>query len=122
MKHIVLSILAGTSLALVACSEPKPLSKEEQWQGYCKSFGHAARAIFHDRQNGITEAEAREHASKVEDPIIKAMLSEQIDLAYAQAKVAGKFAQQELMEPFMQAAEQKCLATPYTDIPKFKPL
>ena len=120
MKAIV---VVAFMLALVGCSEPKkPLTKEQQWQGYCKSFGYAARAIMHDRQNGIEREKAIEHANQIEDETIKSMILGQIELAYQQEKVAGKANQQELITPFMQAAEKKCLNTPYTEIPDFKPL
>lgn len=40
-------------IALVGCAEKKPLTPEEQWHGYCKSIGNAARSIMLDRQNAI---------------------------------------------------------------------
>ena len=40
-------------LALMGCAEKKPLTPEEQWQGYCRSVGNAARTIMLDRQNAI---------------------------------------------------------------------
>ena len=40
-------------LALAGCAEKKPLTPEEQWQGYCRSVGNAARTIMLDRQNAI---------------------------------------------------------------------
>lgn len=37
-KLLALSVL----IALVGCAEKKPLTAEEQWQGYCRSVGNAA--------------------------------------------------------------------------------
>ena len=33
-------------VALVGCAEKKPLTPEEQWHGYCRSVGNAARSII----------------------------------------------------------------------------
>ena len=45
-------------IALVGCAEKKPLTPEEQWHGYCKSIGNAARSIMLDRQNAIEKDKA----------------------------------------------------------------
>ena len=54
-------------LILMGCGKKEPLTPEQQWHGYCVSIGNAARSIALDRQNGIEEKQAKEHASKVED-------------------------------------------------------
>ena len=66
-------------IALVGCVEKKPLTPEEQWHGYCKSIGNAARSIMLDRQNAIEKDKAIEHANKVEDEMTKAFALEIIE-------------------------------------------
>ena len=70
-------------IALVGCAEKKPLTPEEQWHGYCKSIGNAARSIMLDRQNAIEKEKAIEHANKVEDEMTKAFALEIIEDVYA---------------------------------------
>ena len=70
-------------IALVGCAEKKPLTPEEQWHGYCKSIGNAARSIMLDRQNAIEKDKAIEHANKVEDEMTKAFALEIIEDVYA---------------------------------------
>ena len=62
-KLLALSVL----VALVGCAEKKPLTPEEQWHGYCRSVGNAARTVMLDRQNSIEKDKAVEHAEKIED-------------------------------------------------------
>lgn len=38
MKKI---LVVTAVLALLGCAEKKPLTPEEQWQGYCRSVGNA---------------------------------------------------------------------------------
>ena len=82
-KFLVLSGVLGTAILMSACAEKKPLTPEEQWQGYCKSIGNAARSIILDRQNGILHKEALEYANKVTDPTTKKFVLEQVAKAYA---------------------------------------
>ena len=70
-------------IALVGCAEKKPLTPEEQWHGYCKSIGNAARSIMLDRQNAIEKDKAIEHANKVEDEMTKTFALEIIEDVYA---------------------------------------
>ncbi len=68
MKKI---LVVTAVLALMGCAEKKPLTPEEQWQGYCRSVGNAARTIMLDRQNAIEKERAIEHANKIEDDITR---------------------------------------------------
>ena len=61
----------ATVMLLSACAEKKPLTPAEQWHGYCVSVGNAARSIALDRQNGIDQKQATEHASKIEDEMTR---------------------------------------------------
>ena len=70
-------------LALAGCAEKKPLTPEEQWQGYCRSVGNAARTIMLDRQNAIEKEKAIEHANKIDDETTKGFIRNIIDEVYA---------------------------------------
>ena len=59
--------LIAIGLVLVGCADKKQLTPAEQWHGYCVSVGNAARSITLDRQNGIEQKQAKEHADKIED-------------------------------------------------------
>lgn len=119
MKKI---LVLGAVLALAGCAEKKPLTAEEQWQGYCKSIGNAARSIMLDRQNGIPKAQAVEHANQVEDPIIKDMIKQLIEQAYGYADAQVKQDQDAFREQFKEQARQRCLVTPHDKMPNYKPL
>ncbi len=73
MKKI---LVVTAVLALMGCAEKKPLTPEEQWQGYCRSVGNAARTIMLDRQNAIEKERAIEHANKIEDDITRNFILE----------------------------------------------
>ena len=78
-KLLALSVL----VALAGCAEKKPLTPEEQWHGYCRSVGNAARTVMLDRQNSIEKDKAVEHAEKIEDETTKKFLISIIDEVYA---------------------------------------
>ena len=80
MKKI---LVVTAVLALMGCAEKKPLTPEEQWQGYCRSVGNAARTIMLDRQNAIEKERAIEHANKIEDDITRNFILEIIAQVYA---------------------------------------
>ncbi|ANF81894.1 hypothetical protein A3K93_06605 [Acinetobacter sp. NCu2D-2] len=107
--------------ALVGCAEKKPLTPEEQWQGYCRSVGNAARSIMLDRQNAIEKVKAVEHANKVEDETTRKFILTIIDEVYAlpvdQIKGDTELAQEKIRAEFT----QKCIATPYDEMPDYKP-
>lgn len=118
MKKLFALVVA---VALVGCAEKKPLTAEEQWQGYCKSVGNAARTILLDHQNGIPKTQALEHAEKIEDDTTKTFISEIIEYVYAmpEADVKGDMpvAREKIREQFT----QKCVATPHDEMPDYKP-
>ena len=118
MKKIL--VLAAV-VAIVGCAEKKPLTPEEQWQGYCKSVGNAARSIMLDRQNAIEKDKAVEHANKVEDPTTKAFALEIIEHVYALPEAEIKTDIEGAREKVRAAYTEKCMATPHSEMPDYKP-
>ncbi len=108
-------------MALVGCAEKAPLTPEQQWQGYCKSVGNAARTILLDRQNGIEKAAAIEHADKLEDPTTKTFIFEIIEQVYALPDARINENHSESREQLRAEVTQRCQATPFTEIPEYKP-
>lgn len=113
MKKLVILSLLGSALILSACAEKKPLTPEEQWQGYCKSIGNAARSIILDRQNGILHQEALDYANKVTDPTTKKFVLEQVAKAYAYPADQLEADSKALQVKFRDEAEKQCLDTPF---------
>ena len=91
----------------------EPLTPEQQWQGYCKSIGNAARSIVLDRQNGITEKAATEYANKVTDPTTKAFVLEILKKTYAYPADQLNQDHEAVQNKFKEDAYQKCLNTPF---------
>lgn len=116
------AVLLSGAVLMAACSEKPPATAEEKWAGFCTSIGFAASTIASDRQNGILETEAREHANKITDPTIKAMLDEQVTLIYAYPKDDLKAGKEEIREQFKQQARDKCITTPHdpNHMPEYK--
>ena len=114
-------LVLGVMVALVGCAEKKPLTPEEQWQGYCKSIGNAARSIMLDRQNIIPKDQAVTHANQVQDPIIKKMVMQLIDEAYQYSDAEVKQDKDIFREQFKEKAYQRCLTTPHDKMPNYKP-
>jgi len=108
-------------IALVGCAEKKPLTPEEQWHGYCKSIGNAARSIMLDRQNAIEKEKAIEHANKVEDEMTKAFALEIIEDVYALPEAEIKSDIEGAREKIRVKYTEKCFATPHTEMPDYKP-
>ena len=108
-------------IALVGCAEKKPLTPEEQWHGYCKSIGNAARSIMLDRQNAIEKDKAIEHANKVEDEMTKAFALEIIEDVYALPEAEIKSEIEGAREKIRVKYTEKCIATPHTEMPDYKP-
>ena len=108
-------------IALVGCAEKKPLTPEEQWHGYCKSIGNAARSIMLDRQNAIEKEKAIEHANKVEDEMTKAFALEIIEDVYALPEAEIKSDIEGAREKIRVKYAEKCIATPHTEMPDYKP-
>ena len=108
-------------LALAGCAEKKPLTPEEQWQGYCRSVGNAARTIMLDRQNAIEKEKAIEHALKIDDETTKGFILNIIDEVYAipaeEIKADVKAAREKVRAEFT----AKCIATPHDELPDYKP-
>ena len=108
-------------LALMGCAEKKPLTPEEQWQGYCRSVGNAARTIMLDRQNAIEKERAIEHANKIEDDITRNFILEIIAQVYALPieEINGDVdaAREKVRTQFT----EKCIATPHDKMPDYKP-
>ena len=108
-------------LALMGCAEKKPLTPEEQWQGYCRSVGNAARTIMLDRQNAIEKERAIEHANKIEDDITRNFILEIIAQVYAlpieEINADVDAAREKVRTQFT----EKCIATPHDKMPDYKP-
>ena len=105
---------------MVGCADKKPLTPAEQWHGYCVSVGNAARSITLDRQNGIEQKQAIEHATKIEDETTRKFIFEIIETVYAlpvdQLKANPDAAREQLKQKFT----AQCLATPHDKLPKYK--
>lgn len=108
-------------IALLGCSEKKPLTPEEQWHGYCTSMGNAARSIMLDRQNAIQKAQAVEHANKIEDQITKTFILNIIDEVYAMPQQNITANPDAIREQIRTEITQKCIATPHDKMPNYKP-
>ena len=118
MKKI---LVVTAVLALMGCAEKKPLTPEEQWQGYCRSVGNAARTIMLDRQNAIEKERAIEHANKIEDDITRNFILEIIEQVYAlpieEINADVDAAREKVRTQFT----EKCIATPHDKMPDYKP-
>lgn len=112
-KFMILSAVLGSAVLVSACEEKKPLTPEQVWHGYCTSIGNAARSILLDRQNGITQQEAVEHANKLTDPTTKAFVQTQLAKVYAYPADQLEKDRDALLAQFKKEATDECLATPY---------
>ena len=110
----------GVVLALMGCAEKAPLTPEQQWQGYCKSVGNAARTILFDRQNGIPVEKAKEHAEKIEDETTKKFIFEIIERVYAMPEQEIKDDVEGSRELIRAEFNQKCVDTPFEHLPEYK--
>lgn len=122
-KLLTAVVLIGTTVLTTACAEKKPLTPEEQWHGYCRSVGNAARSILLDRQNGITKEAAVEYASKLKDPTTKKFVDEQIEKVYALPESVLKEDKDKLLAKFKKEGEEACRAIPFDkdNMPDYKP-
>ena len=116
-KLLVLSAI----IALTGCGEKKPLTAEEQWHGYCKSVGNAARSILLDRQNGIEMPKALEHASKIEDETTKTFILDIIKQVYSMPEAEIKNDVEGSREKLREKVTNECVATPHDKMPEYKP-
>lgn len=112
--------LIAIALVLAGCAEKKPLTPAEQWHGYCVSVGNAARSITLDRQNGIEQKEATEHAGKIEDETTRKFIFGIIEHVYAVPTDQLKADPDALREQLKQKFTAQCLATPHDKLPKYK--
>ena len=118
MKKI---LVVTAVLALMGCAEKKPLTPEEQWQGYCRSVGNAARTIMLDRQNAIEKERAIEHANKIEDVTTKTFILDIIEQVYAFPLAEIDKEPENSRKQFKQKMTEKCIATPHDELPDYKP-
>ncbi len=113
-------LLIAVGLVLGGCADKKPLTPEQQWHGYCVSVGNAARSITLDRQNGIEQKQAKEHAAKIEDETTRKFIFEILDEVYAipvdQLKADPDAIREQLKQKFM----NQCLETPHEKLPNYK--
>ena len=123
MKKLVILSAMSTVLVMVGCSEKKPATPEEIWQGYCTSIGNAARSIVLDRQNGITKQEAVEYADKVTDATTKTFVVEYLEKIYALPHDELKNDKDAVQAKFKKQAYEACLNTPHdpSKMPDYKP-
>jgi hypothetical protein len=105
----------------MGCAEKKPLTPEEQWQGYCRSVGNAARTIMLDRQNAIEKERAIEHANKIEDDITRNFILEIIEQVYALPLEEINGDVDAAREKVRTQFTEKCIATPHDKMPDYKP-
>ena len=118
MKKI---LVVTAVLALMGCAEKKPLTPEEQWQGYCRSVGNAARTIMLDRQNAIEKEREIEHANKIEDDITRNFILEIIEQVYALPLEEINGDVDAAREKVRTQFTEKCIATPHDKMPDYKP-
>ncbi|OTG88314.1 hypothetical protein B9T31_02005 [Acinetobacter sp. ANC 4558] len=118
MKKLVVLVVFAM---LVGCAEKKPLTMEEQWHGYCKSVGNAARTIMLDRQNAIEKDQAIEHANKIDDDTTKTFILEIIEYVYALPEREIKQDIEGAREKVRSEFTAKCIATPHDKMPDYKP-
>ncbi|MDO5542756.1 MAG: hypothetical protein Q4F77_05525 [Acinetobacter sp.] len=118
MKKI---LVVTAVLALMGCAEKKSLTPEEQWQGYCRSVGNAARTIMLDRQNAIEKERAIEHANKIEDDITRNFILEIIEQVYALPLEEINGDVDAAREKVRTQFTEKCIATPHDKMPDYKP-
>ena len=118
MKKI---LVVTAVLALMGCAEKKPLTPEEQWQGYCRSVGNAARTIMLDRQNAIEKERAIEHANKIEDDSTRNFILEIIEQVYALPLEEINGDVDAAREKVRTQFTEKCIATPHDKMPDYKP-
>ena len=112
--------LIAIALVLAACTEKKPLTPAEQWHGFCVSVGNAARSITLDRQNGIEQKQATEHAHKIEDEVTRKFILNIIEQVYALPTEQLKTDQDAIREKMKQQFTQQCLVTPHDKMPQYK--
>ena len=117
MKKVLLIALG---LVLAGCADKKPLTPEEQWHGYCVSVGNAARSITLDRQNGIDQKQATEHAGKIEDEMTRKFIFNILDKVYAIPVDELKKDPEALRENLKKKFMDECLATPHDKLPNYK--
>lgn len=107
-------------IAVAGCAEKQPLTPEEQWKGYCTSVGNAARTIMLDRQNAIEKEQALAHADKVEDETTRKFIFEIIETVYAMPEQEVKGDVDAAREKIKAQYTEKCLATPYDEMPDYR--
>lgn len=112
--------LIAIGLVLVGCADKKQLTPAEQWHGYCVSVGNAARSITLDRQNGIEQKQAKEHADKIEDETTRKFIFEIIETVYAMPIDQLNANPDAEREQLKQKFTKQCLATPHDQLPKYK--
>ena len=112
--------LIAIGLVLFGCADKKQLTPAEQWHGYCVSVGNAARSITLDRQNGIEQKQAKEHADKIEDETTRKFIFEIIETVYAMPIDQLKANPDAEREQLKQKFTEQCLATPHDQLPKYK--
>lgn len=112
--------LIAIGLVLVGCADKKQLTPAEQWHGYCVSVGNAARSITLDRQNGIEQKQAKEHADKIEDETTRKFIFEIIETVYAMPEQEVKGDVDAAREKIKTQYTDKCLATPYDEMPDYR--
>ena len=117
MKKVVLIALG---LILMGCGKKEPLTPEQQWHGYCVSIGNAARSIALDRQNGIEEKQAKEHASKIEDEMTSKFIFEIIETVYRLPVDQLKSDPYAIREDLKKKFTDQCLVTPHDKLPNYK--
>lgn len=108
-------------MTLLGCAEKAPLTPEQQWQGYCKSIGNAARTIMLDRQSAIPKDQAIEHANKLDDETTKTFILDIIEHVYAMPQQVIKADVDGVREQIRSEFTAKCIATPYDKMPDYKP-
>lgn len=107
MKKILL--LTMSAMTLVGCGQPKQLSPQEAWQKFCSVIPSAATNIMTDRQQGVKEADALEHAKKVPDQHAQEYLESLIKEAYTVPIYADSDQRQKALDDFSKGRDQECL-------------
>lgn len=102
-------LLVVSAVALAGCSKPKELSPQEAWHNFCSVIPGAAVNIMTDRQQGVKEADALEHAKKIPDQHAQVYLQSLIKEAYKVPIYENSDQRQKALDDFSKGRDQECL-------------
>lgn len=108
-KTTGLFFILMTSLAIMGCGEKKPLSAEEKWEKFCKTYEVASYYIMSDRQHNVELKKAVEHVEKLPKGKQRDMMLELVRAAHQVPKYDQLDDKERAMDEFKQGKYQSCL-------------